>query len=271
MESLENVARLVMPRTRPVRIPPGLRTVTVGGATLGGSGKTRVAIAVAKELARRGERVVLIGHAYRARPGRARVVAANDLLAEVGDEAVVCARALDGIAKVVVAPSRQAAVDHAAPMASVLVFDGPLQLRPAPASLSILAVDVNDASPARSLVAYVDAIMKVDARLTESDRAQLRGKRFGLFTAIARPRRLVDALRRDGLLPTVAIEAPDHGPLSRVTRRALATAEVDLWVATPKCAMHLEGSAQDALSAPMLALTCLDPPGASALTLRSTP
>ena len=64
----------MMPRTRPVRVPDGVRTVTVGGATLGGSGKTRIAIAIARALASRGERVVLVGHAYRARPVFARFV-----------------------------------------------------------------------------------------------------------------------------------------------------------------------------------------------------
>ena len=50
----------------PLRLPRYRDVVTVGGATLGGSGKTRVALACARELARAGARVVLVGHAYRA-------------------------------------------------------------------------------------------------------------------------------------------------------------------------------------------------------------
>lgn len=272
---LDAALRLMMPRTRPVRVPHGVRTVTVGGATLGGSGKTRVAIAIARTLAARGGRVVLVGHAYRARPSFARFVSPNDRLDEVGDEAIVCARALDGIAKVVVASSRQDAVDHAAAHASVMVLDGPLQLRPRRADLAVLAVDSTDRPPHASLSSYVDAIVPVDARPSDEDLARIAGRRFGLFTAIARPRRLLDSLRREGLCPAVSVEVSDHGPLSSSARRTLATAEVDLWLATPKCSLHLprnEPGNDDGteLSAPLHVLTCLDPPIASALTLSWT-
>lgn len=258
-----------MPRTRPVRVPPGIQTVTVGGATLGGSGKTRVAIAAARLLASRGERVVLVGHGYRACPSSARFVSPNDRLDEVGDEAIVCARALDGIAKVVVGPSRQEAADHAAPQATVLVFDGPLQLRPEPASLSILTCDAADPPPHPSLAGFADVVVPVASTLAETDVADLRGRRFGLFTALARPGRLVDALRRAGCAPALVLEAPDHGPVSPSARKILETTrtdEVDLWVATPKCAVHLECAR---LSARLHVLTCLDPPISSALTLRT--
>lgn len=268
---LETALRLMMPRTRPVRVPTGVRTVTVGGATLGGSGKTRVAIAVAKELASRGERVVLVGHAYRARPTVARFVSKVDRLEDVGDEAIVCARALDGVAEVVVAPSRQEAVELAAPHATVLVFDGPLQLRPRRADLALLAVDSGDGPPPAALSSHVDGVVPVDARPPDEDLARLAGRRFGLFTAIARPRRLVAALRREGLSPAVSVEVSDHGPVSTSARRTLATAEVDLWLATPKCSIHLENTEPGtALSAPLQVLTCLDPPIASALTLSWT-
>lgn len=268
---LATALRLMLPRTRPVRVPGGVRAVTVGGATLGGSGKTRVAIAIARALASRGERVVVVGHAYRARPSFARFVSTSDGLEEVGDEALVCARELDGIAKVVVAPSRQEAVDLAASEAGVVVFDGPLQLRPRRADLAVLAIDASDPPPHPSLRSEVDAVVRVDPRPAEADIRRLAGLRFGLFTAMARPRRLVDAMRREGLVPSAVVEAADHGPVSASARRALRTAEVDTWVATPKCSLHLARRAQGTeLSAPLHVLTCLDPPIASALTLSRT-
>ena len=79
---------------RPLALPPGVQVVGVGSAVLGGAGKTPLSIALARSLAGRGARVGLLGHAYRARPGRARVVQATDHLAEVGDDALTCARDL---------------------------------------------------------------------------------------------------------------------------------------------------------------------------------
>jgi len=116
---------------RPLSWPDGVFTVGVGGATLGGSYKTPTTIAVADRLARAGLRVALIGHAYRARPERARTVEASDDVRVVGDEALVCARALGRRARVLVAPARQQAIDLAVLLgAEALVFDGVLQARP---------------------------------------------------------------------------------------------------------------------------------------------
>lgn len=259
-------ARIAAPRiARPARIPEGMRSVAVGGATLGGSGKSRVAVAIAARLAEKGARVVLVGHAYRARPGRARVVGPSDPISLVGDEALVCAEVLAGKARVVVGPSRQAAIDLAAalrPRPDVLVLDGPLQLAPDRATLSVLAVDALEpwgtgavfpagnlrARPA-DLLAHADVVVRVDPLPRDVDR--LRGRTIGLFTAIARPRRLVSALARAGIAPAVTVEAPDHGPAPAAELATLMGAPVDAWAATPKCALHLRGMA---LSAPLVVL-----------------
>jgi tetraacyldisaccharide 4'-kinase len=152
--------------------------VAVGGATLGGSGKTPLAIACALALAASGARVALVGHAYRARARRARVVRPEDAVVEVGDEALLAAREHagdDGGARVVVAPSRAEAVDHVAGWADVLVFDGVAQMSPRRASLALLAVDANEPwgaaearpprgdllAPRRRLVAACDAVVPV--------------------------------------------------------------------------------------------------------------
>src|SRR5580700_9814061 len=125
---------------RSLEVPRGVRVVAVGGATLGGSGKTPLAIACARELAACGARVALVGHAYRARPGRARRALPDDGLAEVGDEALLAARSLGSEVPVVVAPSRSLAVAEAARQADVLVLDGVLQIAPVRAALALLAV-----------------------------------------------------------------------------------------------------------------------------------
>jgi hypothetical protein len=124
----------------------GARVIAVGGSTLGGSGKTPLAIACADALHRAGERVALVGHAYRGRPGRPRFVSVGDDVGEVGDEALECAARLApyGV-PVVVAETRQRALDLALEVADVAVVDGLGQAKPRRASLALLAVDA--ASP----------------------------------------------------------------------------------------------------------------------------
>lgn len=267
---------------RPLRVPvrdeSGARplvTVTVGGSTLGGSGRTRVALACARELASHGANVVLVGHAYRASPHTARVVTPHDSLDAVGDEALACARELAAEARVrvVVAPSRQAAIDLAArlvPRVDAVVLDGPLQLAPARSSLSVLSLDAaapwgagaappagDLRAPRELLLAHADEVVHVDATprsvwLGSPARAidlatfasSSAARRVGLFTALARPDRLVRALVAAGLEPQEHVRAPDHGPLTRGLERRLgaADARVGVWLATSKCAVHLERS-----------------------------
>lgn len=122
--------------------PAGTRVVAIGGATLGGSGKTPLAVACAAELSRLGSSVALVGHAHRAKPRFAREVTEADSIEEVGDEALVAARTLRGLGvKVIVGPTRQAAIDLGARVARALVLDGVAQAAPVPASLALLAVD----------------------------------------------------------------------------------------------------------------------------------
>jgi tetraacyldisaccharide 4'-kinase len=122
--------------------PRGTRVVAVGGATLGGSFKTPVAIACAAECASQGIPTALVGHAYRGVPGAARLVTGDEPIEEVGDEALLAARLLRGSgALVVVGPTRRSAVELAARHARVLVLDGVSQTAPRRASLAVLAVD----------------------------------------------------------------------------------------------------------------------------------
>lgn len=252
---------------RPLDVPARMITITIGGATLGGSGKTRVALACVRQLARAGCNVVLIGHAYGAKPLTARIVTAGDALADVGDEALACARSLP-TARVVVGPTRQAAIDFVAtlvPHVDAVVIDGPLQLSPVRSSLSILALDADAPwgagamppagdlrAPRRALLAHADHVVSVDAtpRAAVLDgqhldvatlAASLASARIGLFTAIGRPDRLERALERVGLAPRVVVHAGDHGPMTARISRLLGAAEVDVWLATEKCALHLEG------------------------------
>jgi len=258
--------------------PAHVRVVAVGGATLGGSGKTPLAMACAAYLAGAGARTVLVGHAYRARPGHARVVCPDDRVADVGDEALLAARELRGTgARVVVAPGRAEAVALAARIANVVVLDGVAQTAPVRASLALLAVDALEpwgaaraappcgdlkAAP-RALLAACDLVVplgdgpcadpgatRVLSRGAWVDEGKLltwralRETRLGLFVAMARPERVLRSLAARGLTPRAVVRVRDHGPLGVRAARALAQAsrEVDLWVASPKCALHLWGA-----------------------------
>jgi tetraacyldisaccharide-1-P 4'-kinase len=208
--------------------------------------------------------VAFVGHAYRARPGRARVVSPNDSLLEVGDEALVAASALEahGV-PVIVAGSRALAVELAARRADVLVLDGVLQTAPSRASLSLLAVDAEEPwgraeavpprgdlrAPIASLLAATDLVVRVgegslDATVTSGGAhlgdtfyswETLRPLRLGLACALARPRRLLRSLARHGITPVAAAFAGDH---RSIAARAVGH-PVDLWLATAKCARHM--------------------------------
>ncbi len=254
---------------RHLALPAAARVVAVGGATLGGSGKTPLAIACAAEIAAAGATVAFVGHAYRATPARPRIVGPNDDLREVGDEALLAARALApaGVS-VVVAPRRADAIAFAARRARVLVIDGVAQTRPVRASLALLAVDAAEPwgragavpprgdlrAPRVALLAACDQVVTVGEEAGADARVVSRGAwlggallgwgclsrlRLGLLAALARPDRIVRSLARRGLSITAVVRARDHAPFGRRSLDACAAQAVDLWIASPKCALQL--------------------------------
>jgi tetraacyldisaccharide 4'-kinase len=264
---------------RPLRLPTGVRVVGIGGAVLGGAGKTPVAIALVRALSSRDERPVLVGHAYRATPGRARVVRPDDVVQEVGDDALAAARLLDGIAPVIVAPTRQAAVDCAARLGhGLLVVDGLLQSSPRPLGASVLVLDSADPwgagacpplgdlrAPREALLCASDLVAvlrpegaRVDpavpagalelpsrtasARSVTGDAVglqELRDRRVGLLMAVARPARIVAALERAGLVPAITVALGAHAIFPAGVPARAAGAGVDVWLTTARCATKL--------------------------------
>jgi tetraacyldisaccharide 4'-kinase len=256
---------------RPLRWKNGATVIVVGGSTLGGSGKTPLAIACAQVLRRAGRRVALVGHGYRAHPGPARLVSAEDDVRSVGDEALVCAARLsaEGV-PVAVAETRQAALDLALDVADVAVVDGPCQTRPRRASLALLAVHASAPwgsrlcppagdlrAPVPALLAAADRVVAVgsppfvdNAAFDQASVAcagallngrllgwnELRGLRIGLFTAIARPHRVVAMMEANGVRPVVTVHGPNHGAVGPVPHPSPA---VDLWLCTQKCGAHI--------------------------------
>ncbi len=257
-------------------VPYAVKLVTVGGVTLGGSGKTPFAVAYAKREAEAGKKVAVIGHAHRARPGRARVVGSNDDVAAVGDEALACAIELAGYADVVVAPHRQAAIDLALERgAEVLVLDGVHQTSPRRADLAVLVIDAaarrTDSCPPagdlRAPLAAMRALANVvveigddelaDVRIPGSLRALvvsdgaaasdgtiipyelLRTKRLGLAISVAHQERVTGRLARKGVVVVRAIGVADHRGHDlrhRLERTCRSHSDIDAWLTTSKCA-----------------------------------
>lgn len=240
---------------RRVTLPGGLAVVGVGGATLGGSGRTPLAIGVARALAGRGHRVVFVGHGYGGRCPRALRVSASDPVALVGDEALLAARALD--VPVVVGP-RDETLRLAASLGEVAVVDRLLQARPRRLACSLLAVDdvhpwgsgrpfpLGDllASP-RRLESLADHVVRVggeEAPAVCQLSAPLPPGTWGLVTSCARPDRVA---RSAASLGAVAfhVKRPDHqawhgGELARLRRLARAH-DLRGWLLDAKSAVLL--------------------------------
>lgn len=66
----------------------------------------------------------------------------------------------------------------------------------------------------------------------------MRARRIGLACALGRPVRVERFLARRGIALAAVVRGPDHGPVPAGPMMA-KTAEVDLWLATAKCALHL--------------------------------
>lgn len=258
---------------RPMRLPTGCFVVGVGGATLGGGGKTPVVKELARQLHLNGVSVAVVARGYRAHPPRAVRVLPHHNVKRMGDEALELCRSLPDV-PVYVGQSRERAVALAARAASVVLVDSLLQTAPVRLGLSILVVEGQEpwgagacpplgdlrARPDRllraadvllargSLEAFGEAVIPVHRYTFERDWVAvlppngealpldaLFGKRLGLLTTVARPQRLLRQLRAHHFEIIEWRAGADHGPLEQ--RRA--PADVDIWVSTAKCREHV--------------------------------
>lgn len=118
-----------------------LPVVCVGNFTAGGTGKTPLALAIARHLADKGEHPVFLSRGYKSRhKGPRWVDADHDTAAEVGDEPLLLARA----APVMIARDRRLgaiAIEQDNRPASVIVMDDGLQNPALAKDLAIAVVD----------------------------------------------------------------------------------------------------------------------------------
>ena len=126
---------------RRMRQKPAVRlaipVICIGNPTVGGAGKTPVALAVAALLSASGRRPVFLTRGYRGRLPGPVVVAAEHTAADVGDEALLLA----DIAPTVVSRDRGAGGRLAATLGDVVVMDDGFQNPRLAKDFAVLVVD----------------------------------------------------------------------------------------------------------------------------------
>ena len=253
---------------------PGWRApvpvICCGNVSVGGAGKTTLALDLGVRLQRRGARVAFISRGYGGRALHAVRVALDDDAATVGDEALLLA----GVAPTFVGADRAASAHAAvAAGATMLVMDDGLQNPGLVQDLKLLVIDgaagfgngrVLPAGPLREKVAAGAArcqaavLIGPDAtgaagRLTipvlraalVAEAAGLAGRRVLAFAGIGRPAKFFATLAQTGAVIAGQESFPDHHrysarQLAGLQRRAAAAGAT--LVTTPKDAVRLPAS-----------------------------
>jgi tetraacyldisaccharide 4'-kinase len=240
--------------------------VCVGNPTVGGAGKTPVALALAEALAARGRSPVFLTRGYRGRLAGPVIVAGHDAAA-VGDEALLLAAERP----TVVSRDRAAGGRLAATLGDVVVMDDGFQNPALEKDVALLVIDravglgngrVTPAGPLRAPLAaqlpICDAVVVVDAgeavaaplpalgvpvhavRLIPSAPVPLAGREVFAFAGIGRPEKFFASLEALGAIVAARRSFGDHEPISeRDARLILRQAGARLPVTTAKDRVRL--------------------------------
>jgi tetraacyldisaccharide 4'-kinase len=195
----------------------GLPVICVGNFTLGGAGKTPTVIALAQMLEAAGERPFCLTRGYGgSEPGPRRVDAHKDAASEVGDEALLLARA----APTIVARDRPAGAALArAQGASVIVVDDGLQNASLAKDLTIAVVDARRGLGNRKVFPAGPLRAPFDLQLSRCDTVLIVGDGTGAESvAIAASNRKLQAWH--------ARLEPDLGAVADIKRPVLAFAGI---------------------------------------------
>lgn len=225
---------------------PGVTVVSVGGLTMGGSGKTPVTMALAAEARRSGQPVAIVLRGYGG-TGSARGLLVSDgagWIADAGsagDEAVLHARRSPGVLVRIGADRVDAVRRAAADGARIVLLDDGFQHRRLARDVDVVCVGPGRGMrrEADAALARADAVVAIDGvsvPACAADRAihaqtvargivrgpllepafcveRLRGARVALACAIAHPERFVRAVESTGATVVALRARRDHATL----------------------------------------------------------
>ena len=253
---------------------PGWRApvpvICCGNATVGGAGKTTMALDLAGRLTARGIKAHIILRGYRGTEKRSRLIVRGDNVLNTGDEALLLAEA----APTWIGADRVASAREAiAAGAELLILDDGLQNPGLAKAMSLLVIDgatgfgnglVLPAGPLREPVAAAASrcraavmigpdtsnareqlppgMMIMRAELAQTEVDGLNGRPVIAFTGIAIPEKFFGALARHGIDLVGREPFPDHhmftqSELARL--KAIATERKAILATTPKDAVRL--------------------------------
>jgi tetraacyldisaccharide 4'-kinase len=275
---------------------PPMPVICVGNLTAGGSGKTPVALAVARVLKAQGRRTVFLTRGYGGKARAPVLVKPHHTARAVGDEALLLAR----IAPTIVARDRAIGAAKAAEeKADVLVMDDGHQNFALAKDLSLVVVDggggfqngmVLPAGPLREPVAQglkrADAVIIVGdgnpdlhgytgpvlrARLVPLSR-EFSGRRVFAFAGIGRPQKFFDTLKATGAFITGTQEFTDHHLYDAQDLQGLRDqARGDLMVTTEKDLVRIPAEQRHGIAALTVEARFDDPAALQALLAKVMP
>jgi tetraacyldisaccharide 4'-kinase len=280
---------------------PGWRApvpvICCGNVTVGGAGKTTLALDLGRRLLARGHRVHFLSRGYGGRGGGTHRVVPGDTAAEVGDEPLLLAGVGPTWTGADRAASARAAVEAGA---EALVMDDGLQNPTLCKDLSLLVIDgatgfgngrVLPAGPLREPVAagasrcqaavligadLADAVAALPeglpllrARLVHGPEVgALTGLRAFAFAGIASPEKFFATLGEAGVVLAGRVGFPDHHPYtdSELSRLLDEAARLDaVPVTTPKDAVRLPAARLAEVRVVDVAIAWEDPAAIEAL------
>lgn len=239
--------------TRPVKLPAAV--LSVGNITLGGTGKTPLVIALAKELQLRGHSVAVLLRGYGSDSRRPRQVSSSDAAALVGDEALEIRHSLPEVAVWVGSDRLAGGAAAISAGADLLLLDDGLQHWRLARDCDISVLDRHHGLgnglvfPAGPLREAADQLGRADLLVLAGAGSaprppnwparkpcfdlpgwlelpeRLRAEPLLAFCGIGLPEKFFMALRQAGLQLAATVGFPDHHPyaatdLERLKRRA---------------------------------------------------